>query len=103
MTESPNGLLSIALSAAVPLWIMKFVRAGGPSDADYEAAVAFALTLAEKGDVLLFGRGGRRVPPGEPSVADLFNGLARSVAVLAFCPGGITVFGQHYEVPRDAP
>ncbi|MEK6609189.1 MAG: hypothetical protein AABZ30_16140 [Myxococcota bacterium] len=39
----------------------------------------------------MFGGG----KPGE--VADLFNRTAKAIAVLSFAPGGVTVFGQHWE------
>lgn len=51
----------------------------------------FADTLAEKGDILLF-RGGKKGEAGK-----LFASLVRSIAVMAFVPGGVTTFGQHYE------
>lgn len=86
-----GGLLAIAISAAVPLRIIELVRRGGPSDADVKAAGEFSQVLGEKGDRLLF----RSSVPGE--TADLFNRLAESIAVLSFCPGGVTMFGQKYE------
>lgn len=88
--DASRSLLAISLSAAVPLWIVDLDRAGGPSEADMKRCGEFAQELGERGDTLLFGG-----KPGE--AANLFNKLARSIAVLAFCPGGITTFGQHYE------
>jgi hypothetical protein len=46
----------------------------------------FAAELVSRGDVLMFG--GKK---GE--AAELFNRLANALAVLAFAPGGIKVFG----------
>jgi hypothetical protein len=89
VTDDPA--LAIALSAAVPLRILEYERSGGPSPDDVERARRYANVLAEKGDRLLF----RSKKPGE--TADMFNGLADAVAVMAFCPGGVTTFGQHYE------
>ena len=91
-TTAEEHLLSIVLSAAVPLHIMAMRQKGGVTDHDLETAGAFGEVLGEKGDVLLFGS--KR--PGE--AADLFNQLARAIAVLAHCPGGITCFGQRWEV-----
>lgn len=88
-----NDLLSISLSAAVPLWIeelrsltleQRLARAKGLSD-----------IIAEHGDVILF-RGGRK---GETAKA--FNALAEGVAIGAFQPGGITAFGQHWCVNHE--
>jgi hypothetical protein len=50
--------------------------------------------LGERGDVLLFGAG-KKGKKGE--VAEIFNGLARALAVLSFFPGGVTLFGSHWE------
>ena len=36
---------------------------------------------------------------GETATA--FNAMAKAIAALAFMPGGITVFNQHYEAKRD--
>lgn len=82
--------LPIALSAAVPLRIHELRRRGGPSPADFDEARAFGAELGERGDVLLY-----RGKPGES--AELFNKLSHAIAVLAFCPGGVTVFGEKYE------
>jgi len=82
--------LRIALSAAVPLLILELEARGGPSELDYGIASAFGQELAERGDIWLFG--GKK---GE--AADLFKKLAKSIAVLAFCPGGVTIFGQAWE------
>ena len=83
--------LSIALSAAVPLHIMEMQRTGGVTDHDLETVRAFSEVLGAKGDMLLF----RSKRPQEG--ADLFNQLARAIAVLAHCPGGVRCFGQHWE------
>ena len=42
-------------------------------------------------DILLCGGG----KPGE--CADLFNRTAHAIAVLAFVPGGVTIFGATFE------
>ena len=83
-----NDLLSISLSAAVPLWIEKLralepeqrlARAGGLSD-----------IIAAHGDIILY-RGGKR---GESAKA--FNALAEGLAIGAFQPGGVTFAGEHW-------
>lgn len=90
-----NNHLAIAMSAAVPLQIMRLEEKGGPTDEDMKKAQEVSGKLGERGDVLLFG-GGKK---GE--VADLFNGTAHAIAVLAFVPGGITIFGQHFEAKKN--
>jgi hypothetical protein len=89
--------LSIALGAAVPLHIEEIRKAGGPTVEDFKAASGFSGDLAHRGDVLLFG-GGKK---GE--AAELFNKTARAIAVLAFLPGGVTLFGNHWEVKETKP
>ena len=83
--------LSIALSAAVPFNIMAIKERGGVTDDDFASASKFAQTLGEKGDVLLFGS------KKEGEAADLFNQTAKAIAISSFIPGGITIFGEHYE------
>lgn len=91
-----DSLLSIFLLYSVTLQIAELQRAGGPSDADRERAAAFASVLGPSGDNLLF----RSEQPGR--TADLANELAFAVAVLAFQPGGIEVFGRHFEAKTPA-
>ncbi len=81
------------LQLSVWLRIQKYKKQGGPTEDDYARARAFALILAEKADILLFGGGKNN------EVAKLFNNLADAVAVMAFAfvPGGVTVFGEKYE------
>ena len=83
--------LSIALSAAVPLHIAELKAKGGPDAADLKKAQELSQILGERGDILLFG-GGKK---GE--AADQFNRVAMALAVLAYCPGGVTLFGGHWE------
>lgn len=87
--------LATAMAAAVPLHIMRLQEKGGPDAADMKKAQETSDMLGERGDVLLFG-GGKK---GE--TADLFNRTAHAVAVLTFCPGGVDLFGQHFEAVRE--
>lgn len=84
----------MTLQCAVPLRIMRIKQRGGPTSADFEGVAKISQQLGERGDVLLFG-GGK-----EGEVADLFNGLAETIALLAFSPGGVHLFGQHWEARR---
>ena len=92
-----STLLQDMLQVAIPLHIQELRKQGGPSDEEWDAATAFGQALAEKGDRLLFGS----IVPGE--TADLFNKMARSAAVLAFLPGGIILFNNHWEANRGVP
>ena len=89
-----NEALPIAMDAAVPLYIMQLQEKGGPDADDMKRAQAVSGKLGEHGDILLFG-GGKK---GE--CAEMFNETARAIAVLAFCPGGINIFGQHFEAKK---
>lgn len=100
MDRDPFGLigdiLSISLSAAVPLRIIDYKRQGGPTDDDRERARRTGHLIAEKGDVLQF-RGKKK---GE--AAEIFNALADGLAVLAFCPGGVKFLGHHWDATTEA-
>lgn len=89
--ESGDSHLAIALSAAVPLWVAEMRASGGPTDKDREDARGLTDDLAARGDVLLYGSKRK----GE--AAALFNRLAHAVAVLSFSPGGIRLFGEHWD------
>lgn len=74
---------------AVPLWIERCKSV--PFD-QLQAKVQNASDeLGSKGDELLF----KSKKKGES--ARLFNLYAESVAVLSFVPGGVTIFGHHFE------
>lgn len=81
-------LLKTALSAAVPLWIAR-LRQESLATLQYQTS-DLAQLVAEKGDRLMF-----RSKKGE--TADVFNALAKGIAICAFAPGGITTFGLHFE------
>jgi len=52
--------------------------------------------LGEHGDILIHG-GGKK-----GQCADLFNRTAHAIAVLAFAPGGVEVFGAKFEAKAKA-
>jgi len=83
------------LSAAVPLWIAEARRW---SESEREAARRECLqVIAERGDEILY----RSTRKGRS--AEAFNALAKAVALLAFAPGGVRVFGLHFEArPEEA-
>ena len=87
--------LRIALSAAVPLCIVAAQARGGPKDVDWQIVQETGDLLGAKADLLMF--------LGEKfgETARVFNALAASLAILAFCPGGVTFLGEHWEVQYD--
>ncbi len=87
-------LLPVALQAAVPLWIER-VRHMTPGQRQARAA-ELADVITERGDVILY----RRARRGESAAA--FNALAEALAIGAFQPGGVTVFGSHWCTDHEA-
>ena len=83
--------LTMMMQLAVPLWIQRLKDKGGPDAEDQKKAQETSDILGERGGILLHG-GGKK---GE--CADQFNRTAHAIAVLAFVPGGVEVFGQHFE------
>lgn len=84
-----QALLSISLSAAVPLWIER-VR-GYSEDRRLERARECAQVIAEKGDIIQF----KSKKKGE--TANAFNALAEGLACAAFQPGGVRFADLHFE------
>lgn len=88
-----NGLgssLALSLSCAVPLWMFHYQRAGPQvreSDLKELQDSDFALRMQY---VLVKG-------PKEGDTARAFNDLAKAIALMSFCPGGVCAFGQRYQ------
>ena len=92
-----NGLLELMMVPAVFLRVAAMKEQGGPTAEDLRKAQETADILGEHGDVLIHGGG----KPGQ--TADLFNRVAQAIAVLAFVPGGVELFGTRFEarLPDD--
>lgn len=86
-------LFRLTLSAAVPACIDNLQRIGGPSDWHREQAAAFSDDMGAKGDALLY-----RVK-GE--TARMMARFCEAVAIMAFCPGGVTLMGLHFEAEEE--
>lgn len=84
--------LAIAISVAVPLRILELQAQGGPSQEQLNRLPEISRNLSEHGDALLY----QSKKQGE--TARLFNDMALAIAILAFAPGGVTIFGRHYQV-----
>lgn len=86
-----------ALECAVPLWIERLRML--PWSKIQAIAAEAGEAVAHRGDVILYGaHGGTKKKKVE--VAAGFNALARGVACVAFLPGGVDVFGLHFEAHR---
>jgi hypothetical protein len=86
-----KGLLETMMPMAVFLRIKTLEKQGGPAPEDMAKIQETSDMLGEHGDILLHG-GGKK---GE--CADLFNRTAHAIAVLAFVPGGVEIFGAKFE------
>lgn len=84
--------LLMPLQCGVPFKVADLKARGGPNDTDIEMMREFSKDLASHGDVLMFGSG------KNGQAASLMSGLIHAVAVLAFQPGGVRIFGGHFEV-----
>lgn len=84
-----DSLLSGILQLAVPLWIDQLRK----YDWNYVLGRVKECSqfIAEHGDNILC----RSKKKGESAKA--FNYLAEGIACLAFCPGGVKMFGEHWE------
>lgn len=84
-----DALIKASLAVAVPLWVedLKLM----PWSYIQRRAKECSNVVAEKGDIILY-RSGKK-----GASAEAFNRLAEGVACLSFVPGGVTVFGQHWE------
>lgn len=89
---TPGGGLAEALGLAVPLWIWHYRRAWPEVRAD--RARHCAKVVVAHGDDLLYHTPSATGP--------VFNRLAEGIALLAFQPGGVRLFGQHWHAtPED--
>jgi hypothetical protein len=82
------SLLGMSLQMAVPLWAFE-LRARPADLLLARASGELADIVASKGDVIQFKVKGE--------TAKAFNALAEGLAILSFCPGGVTFMGDHYE------
>ncbi len=103
-----NGTFEIFLSAAVPLEIMRLQERGGVTP---EEIVACAREFGDEMNsdvglecsaVVVAGYAGRPTQAKRNQVAGFIARMAKAIAVMSYCPGGITVFGQHYETKPSA-
>ena len=86
-----NEHLSEMMKMAVFFRVEELKVRGGPPAEDMKKARETSDMLGEHGDILLHGGG----KPGQ--CADLFNRTAHAIAVLAFVPGGVELFGTRFE------
>jgi hypothetical protein len=93
-----DPLLEVALSFAVPLWIDQ-VREWSPEERQAKAGAASHLIAYGNGAAFVATAGQERGKGKPGEVAQVFNSVACGLALLSFCPGGVTWGGQHWETP----
>lgn len=86
-------LLVGMLELAVPMWVEKVARYTPEHRAERQRICSE--TIGSKGDVILY----KSKKAGES--ADAFNHLAEGLALLAFAPGGVKVFGRRWQVENN--
>jgi hypothetical protein len=87
-------LIQAHLEATVPAVIWEIEERGGITEADYERVRAYAIYIGSHGDAILYHVKGQTGPA--------MSKLVESIAVLSYCPGGITTFGLHFDGPEIA-
>lgn len=83
------ALLTVCLEASVPIWQARLAKDGGPTDDTWERCRDWVDDLIVPGGEDLLFKGKR--------TRELFNDLAYCVAVMSFAPGGVRLFGRHWE------
>lgn len=87
-------LIQTHLATAVPLLIIELLSQGGPTDFDYARVREHGRYIAEHGDAIMFHQKGIS--------AEAMTKLTEGVAVLAFCPGGVSLFGLKFDASEIA-
>lgn len=91
--EDKSRMLGLWLEIAVPIWIHRFESEGWTPERRIEAAQRAAALIGERADLLI------REPTKREhhdTRAELLNAIAAGVAAMAYCPGGVTVFGKTF-------
>ena len=83
--------LAVALSAAVPLWALRFDPLDDAEVLDRAACQRLLDRIQNAGEAILY----RVKTPGV--TADAFNALAEAIARMARLPGGVRAFGMRFE------
>lgn len=89
--DARQDALRMTLQLAVPMLIHELHQMPDPGAVMDRWRRGAAAAVAERGDVLQYG--GKKMG----SAAEVFNHLARGLAVLAHAPGGVDFAGLHFE------
>jgi hypothetical protein len=69
--------------------VREILESGGVTNLMFERARAYAIEIGSHGDAILF--------PVKRKTREMMGKLVDGVAVLSFAPGGITIFGLHFD------
>lgn len=90
MNDFKTALLQLHLQTMVSICIHDYAQQGGPSEEDYaRIRNLYPTEIGSHGDAIQFREKGQ--------TARMIDMLVDGLAVLAFCPGGVTAFGLHFE------
>lgn len=87
------------LRIAVPMWIDCIRLEGGVTE-EHIAALQDLEPILERADELLLYRGKNTK---DSEIANSFNTLARSLAIMAHFPGGVTIFDSSWDAALPPP
>lgn len=90
--ERLTGLLADAMDVAVPIQILKIADRGGPGPEDWRWIKEKGIPTMDELSEYLLHKGFRA---GQS--AAVFDACARAIAILAFVPCGVTLFGRTWE------
>lgn len=90
--ESNKELLRLFISTTVPLLIMEYEQRGGIDQWDIKWLEQQGEILGSGGDVILCYEKGKS--------SRMIGILCRCLAIMAFFPGGVKIFGLHFEAKQ---
>lgn len=97
--EAPSVAISMLrewLSLMVPLHVLELRQRGGPTEADFAEARNIGELMGTYGDALMYAHTDETSAKEKTKARELKAKLARSLAVAAFVPGGVKLFGMHF-------
>lgn len=89
--------LAIIVEGMVAVELLQMRADGGPTEHDIAWCRERADDLLEHGDIFMGASTSKEHKQRGRSLAT----LARTIAVMAWIPGGVTIFGRHWEEQHD--
>lgn len=95
MSDRLSPVTASVLEGAVWLRVAELRTRGGPPGSEYARCREVLADRIASGSDVLFGRHPNQK---QGQFAATFRDLVEALAVAAFCPGGVTLFGLHFDV-----